>query len=50
MPEFRYLAVGAGGEMLRGVMDAPSEAAVVERLQRQGTAPHRDALAPSPRG
>ena len=37
MPEFRYLAVGAGGEMLRGVMDAPNEAAVVERLQRQGS-------------
>ena len=36
MPEFRYLAIGAGREMQRGVMEAPSEAAVVERLQRQG--------------
>ena len=37
MPEFRYLAIGAGREMQRGVMEAPSEAAVVERLQRQGS-------------
>ncbi len=37
MPEFRYLAIGAGGQMQRGVMDAPSEAAVVERLRRQGS-------------
>ncbi len=37
MPEYRYLAIGPGGEMQRGVMEAPSEAAVVERLQRQGS-------------
>jgi general secretion pathway protein F len=41
MPEFRYLAVSSTGEMQRGVMAAPDEATVIERLQRQGSTPMR---------
>ena len=41
MAEFRYLAIGSAGEMQRGVMEAPNEAAVIERLQRQGSTPLR---------
>src|SRR5271163_283429 len=41
MPEFRYLAVSATGELQRGVMAAPDEAAVIERLRRQGSTPMR---------
>ncbi len=41
MPEFRYLAVAPSGELQRGVMEAPDEAAVIERLQRQGSTPMR---------
>jgi len=44
MPQFRYTAVGAGGEMQRGVMDAGSEAEVVANLQRQGSLPMRAEL------
>ena len=36
MPLFRWSAINGGGEAVRGVMDAPDRAAVVERLQRQG--------------
>jgi general secretion pathway protein F len=36
MPAFRWAAVDGAGEVLRGVMEAPDRAAVVERLQRQG--------------
>src|SRR5947209_9479968 len=36
MPSFRWSAVNPGGDVARGVMDAPDRAAVVERLQRQG--------------
>ncbi len=36
MASFRWSAINAGGEVVRGVMDAPDRAAVVERLQRQG--------------
>jgi general secretion pathway protein F len=36
MPSFRWSAINAGGEVVRGVMEAPDRAAVVERLQRQG--------------
>lgn len=36
MPPFRWSAINGGGEVVRGVMDAPDRAAVVERLQRQG--------------
>jgi general secretion pathway protein F len=43
MPQFRYTAIGAGGEMLRGIMEAGSEAEVVAHLQRQGSLPMRAA-------
>jgi general secretion pathway protein F len=36
MPQFRWSAVSSGGDVLSGVMDAPDQRAVVERLQRQG--------------
>ncbi len=41
MPAFRYTAVTPGGEMRRGVMDAPDEAAVIRRLQGEGAIPMR---------
>jgi general secretion pathway protein F len=41
MALFRYLAVGPAGELQRGVMEAVDEAAVIERLQRQGSTPMR---------
>jgi type II secretory pathway component PulF len=36
VPSFRWSAVNPGGDVARGVMEAPDRAAVVERLQRQG--------------
>ncbi len=39
MPQFRYIAIGAGGAKLRGVLEADSEADAVARLQRQGSLP-----------
>jgi general secretion pathway protein F len=36
MPAFRWSAVDPGGDVVRGVMEAPDRNAVVERLQRQG--------------
>jgi general secretion pathway protein F len=36
MPSFRWSAIDGGGDVVRGVMDAPDRAIVVERLQRQG--------------
>jgi general secretion pathway protein F len=36
MPSFRWSAVNAGGDVVRGVMEAPDRSVVVERLQRQG--------------
>ena len=41
MAVFRYTAIGAGGAMQRGVMEAGSEAEVVAHLQRQGSLPMR---------
>ena len=41
MPAFRYTAVSPSGEMTRGVMEAPSAEAVIERLQRAGQMPMR---------
>ncbi len=41
MPAFRYSAIDPAGKVLRGVMEAPSEAAVVDRLQRGGSIPMR---------
>ena len=36
MPSFRWSAVNSGGDVVRGLMEAPDRAVVVERLQRQG--------------
>jgi len=41
MTAFRYTAIGPGGDVLRGQMEAASEAEVIERLQRQGNLPMR---------
>ncbi|MEA2779008.1 MAG: ral secretion pathway protein [Rhodospirillaceae bacterium] len=41
MPSFRYMAIAPSGELSRGVMEAASETAVVERLQRLGNLPMR---------
>lgn len=41
MANFRYVALTPAGEVSRGVMEADSEAAVVERLQRLGNIPMR---------
>ncbi len=41
MPSFRYTAITASGETTTGLMEAPSEAAVVEMLRRQGSLPMR---------
>ena len=36
MPSFRWSAINGGGDVARGVMEAPDRSAVVEKLQRQG--------------
>src|ERR1700730_9356485 len=36
MPSLRWAAIDGGGDVVRGVMEAPDRAFVVERLQRQG--------------
>jgi general secretion pathway protein F len=36
MPSYRWSAVNGGGDVVRGIMEAPDRAAVVDRLQRQG--------------
>lgn len=36
MASFRWSAINGGGEVVRGIMDAPDRSTVVERLQRQG--------------
>jgi general secretion pathway protein F len=36
MPSFRWSAINGGGDVVRGVMEAPDRSAVVDRLQRQG--------------
>lgn len=41
MPSFRYIAVDRTGQIARGVMDAPDEAHVIARLQRDGSIPMR---------
>lgn len=41
MPLFRYVAIDRAGQVTRGTMDAPSEAEVVDRLQRAGSLPMR---------
>jgi general secretion pathway protein F len=37
MPSFRYTAVLPTGELTQGLLDAPSETAVIEQLRRQGS-------------
>jgi general secretion pathway protein F len=41
MPAFRYSAITATGELVRGTTDATDEAAVVVQLRRQGQVPAR---------
>jgi general secretion pathway protein F len=41
MPAFRYSAINAAGESVRGTTDAADEAAVVAQLRRQGLVPAR---------
>ncbi|MBC7799036.1 MAG: type II secretion system protein GspF, partial [Gemmatimonadaceae bacterium] len=41
MTAFRYTAIDASGQTIRGTMDAASEAEVVATLQRQGSIPMR---------
>jgi general secretion pathway protein F len=41
MAQFRYTAIGARGEMQRGILEAASEAEVVAKLRRQGSLPMR---------
>jgi len=36
MPSFQWSAINAGGEVVRGLIEAPDRAAVVDQLQRQG--------------
>jgi general secretion pathway protein F len=37
MPAFRYVAIGTGGKVSQGVLDAADEGALVEHLRRQGS-------------
>ncbi|HLZ67810.1 MAG TPA: type II secretion system F family protein [Aliidongia sp.] len=41
MPAFRFTAIDAQGQIQRGTMEAPDQAAVIDRLQRQGHVPMR---------
>ena len=41
MPSFRYTAVGPGGDLQHGEMEAENEAEVVQTLQRRGSLPMR---------
>jgi general secretion pathway protein F len=41
MSAFRYTAIDAAGAMRQGVMDAPDEATLIERLRREGLMPVR---------
>ncbi|GGF23650.1 type II secretion system protein GspF [Aliidongia dinghuensis] len=41
MPAFRFTAIDPQGQVQRGVMEAPDQAAVIDRLQRQGHMPMR---------
>jgi general secretion pathway protein F len=36
MPSYRWSAINGGGDVVRGIMEAPDRGAVVDRLQRQG--------------
>ena len=41
MASFRYTAIGPGGDLQRGQMEAETEAEVIARIQRQGSIPVR---------
>jgi general secretion pathway protein F len=41
VPSFRYTAIGPDGNILRGLMEAATEADVIVRLQREGSMPMR---------
>jgi len=45
MTEFRWSAVNAGGDVIRGVTEAPDRTSIVEKLQRQGNVVLRAELA-----
>jgi general secretion pathway protein F len=45
MPAFRFTAIDAQGQIQRGTMEAPDQATVIDRLQRQGHVPMRAELA-----
>jgi general secretion pathway protein F len=44
MPAFRYVSIDPAGKTAHGVMDAPSETVVVQRLRRDGHLPVRTEL------
>ena len=48
MPAFSYTAIGPGGEMRRGIMEAASETDAIARLQQQGSLPVRAEAAGTP--
>jgi general secretion pathway protein F len=50
VPSFRYTAVSPAGELVQGVLDAPSEQAVIEKLRQQGSLPMRAEAADTSRG
>jgi general secretion pathway protein F len=50
VPSYRYTAVSPAGEMIQGVLDAPSEQAVIDKLHRAGNLPMRAELADKPGG
>ena len=39
MPEYKYRAVAAGGDLLEGVIDAPTKSRAIEKLQQAGHMP-----------
>jgi general secretion pathway protein F len=45
MPAFRFVAIDSSGKPIHGTVEAASEAAVIEDLQRQGHVPMRAELA-----
>ncbi len=50
MPSFRYTAITPAGETATGLIEAPSEQAVIEILRRQGSLPMRAEPADRARG
>jgi general secretion pathway protein F len=50
MPAYRFTAVTPAGETIQGVLDAPSEHAVIEKLRQQGNLPMRAEPAENSRG